>query len=258
MKSFSSALLVVILMVSFTSLASSSYAPIAVDNLTLSKSIEKSHVVVIGEVVYLKSVRRANVLPEGKGAITTDVTVKIDELIKGKANLGTKHVRFAILGGTEFSVVHDGMVTLSVTGVPTFELGEKMMLFLVDNSDSDYYANWPYNGLHTYIGEFGKHLIENDKVRFAYPRNDKVGRAVKFPIDLASTLAIALVKDKDSALVLEAEIKDLVRNFPDTPEWVITLTDSFASKLQQQAQAIIDNSKSVKKTDSHKIQNPKK
>ena len=246
MKSFSNVSLAVITMMSFASLAFSCYAPIAVDALTLSKSVEKSHLVVIGEVVFLNSVRRTNVLPEGKGAITTDVTVKIDELIKGKANLGTKHVRFAILGGTEFSEVHDAMVTLSVSAVPTFEVGEKMMLFLVDNSDSDYYANWPYNGLHTYIGELGKHLIENDKVKFAYPQDNEVRRVIKFPIDLASTLAIALVKDRDSALVLEAEIKNLVRNFPDTAEWKITLTDSFASKLKQRAQAIIDKSESVK------------
>ena len=220
-----------------TALARASSVEIDRDDLTLSKCIEKSTIVVVGTVQHKNYVWRDNVVPSG-GSITTDIVVKVDNAIKGEANLGTEHVKFAIEGGTQFSTAHNKMLTQVVSTEAKYEIGEKVMLFLTDDSRNTYYARWPHGRLRTYVADYGKRPVKNDKVTFGYHKTDDSLRGVEFPLELASKLGEALVEDKDAAVHIENEIKLLVRGAGDEK---VILSGTVANRLKQQAQTILDN-----------------
>ena len=169
---------------------------------TLLKSVEKSGVVAIGEVKSLTGVYRQNMPPAGAPMITTDVLIKVEHLIKGETNFGRTHIKLMIIGGTAYVPEEDEVMTLDVDPQPKFEVGEKVMLFINNKANTKFYKNYPHNQYRLYKFDYGKRLIEDDKVKMRYP-----GNTIEMPVDLAKDLSKAFLADKEGALRLEQDIK---------------------------------------------------
>lgn len=145
------------------------------------------------------------------GKIMTDVLVRVDELIKGKPTLGTRHVRFAIEGGTAYIPKENRVLSLTVMPQPKFEIGETALLFLRVGAADSYYKNFPHGRLHVYMWEVGKKAIDESGIAFGYEYESKVKRAY-IPLDLTKVLIQSYLKDKDGAKAIENEIKVFVAN----------------------------------------------
>ncbi len=188
----------------------------------LSRFVERSNLIVVGQVIEIEYVTRENI----KGRYTTDITVAVDQIIKGKPNISKTRVKFMIRGGRR-------LIDMSV---PKFAVGEKVLLFMT-NSDEGYYVNYPYDKLCPYRAAYGKRLIKDDKVHLVYAmKNDKL-KSVRMPLDLAVQLSKAAIKDKDAVVELEKDIKDAIvqRTGSDT-----NLSQTLVDRLMEEAKEIVD------------------
>ncbi len=183
---------------------------------SVTYDMERSKIVVVGKVSKLDYKRRSlHDEPRKRGGWTTDVTIEIDELIKGKPNAGKNQVIFMVEGG----------MNLRVTGQPEFEIGEEVVIFLKDNPEpGSYYRNYPHGRISLVEYYMGKRKIEDGKVYFLYPRAEDSLIAVWFPIELAIVYSRAVVKDKEVMKPFEDEIRMLARkekNKVDLPETLV-------------------------------------
>ena len=188
----------------------------------LSHFVERSNLIVVGQVIEMEYVTRENI----QGRYTTDITVAVDQTIKGKPNISKTRVKFMIRGGRR-------LIDMSV---PKFALGEKVLLFMT-NSDKGYYVNYPYDKLRPYRAAYGKRLIRDDKVSLVYAmKNDKL-KSVRMPLDLAVQLSKAAIKDKDAVVELEKDIKDAIaqRTSSDT-----NLSQTLVDRFMEEAKKIVD------------------
>lgn len=196
------------------------------ENYTLLKSVEKSDVVAIGTVKILEGVYRQNVTPSGAAMITTDVLIKVEHLIKGKTNFGKTHIKMMILGGTAYVPDEDEVLRLDVSPQPKFKVGEKVMLFIRTSSTSALYRNYAHNQYRLYKFDYGKRLIEDDKVKMMYP-----GNTIEMPVELAKDLSKAFLADKDGALLLEQDIKTAALTSKTLPADIATRLKTSAKQL---------------------------
>ena len=189
----------------------------------LSHFVERSNLIVVGQVIEMEYVTRENI----KGRYTTDITVAVDQIIKGKPNISKTRVKFMIEGGARLIVMGD---------VPKFAVGEKVLLFMVNSTDG-YYANYPYDRLAFYRGSYGKRLIKDDKVYLVYAMEDDKLKSVRMPLDLAVQLSKAAIKDKDAVVELEKDIRDAIaqRTGSDT-----NLSQTLVDRLMEEAKEIVD------------------
>ena len=209
------------------------------DDYSLLKCIDKSELVFVGTVQLLSYHDRQNVMPDGAGCVTTDVLVKVETLIKGTPNTGTQHVKFMILGGTKFYPEANEVLTLSISTEAEFEVGEKVMLFMTKNiTGNDFYKNYHYDRLHLILINYGKRLIEDDKMDFAYKRTNEELTSVEMPLDLTVELAKAAVANKDAVVPLENQIKALARG---ATTGKIELSSLLITQLKNSAKTIIKN-----------------
>ena len=188
----------------------------------LSHFVERSNLIVVGQVIEMEYVTRENI----QGRYTTDITVAVDQTIKGKPNISKTRVKFMIQGGRR-------LIDMSV---PKFAVGEKVLLFMVNSTDG-YYANYPYDRLAFYRGRYGKRAIKDDKVYLVYAmKNDKL-KSVRMPLDLAVQLSKAAIKDKDAVVELEKDIKDAIaqRTGSDT-----NLSQTLIDRLMEEAKEVVD------------------
>ena len=188
----------------------------------LSHFVERSNLIVVGQVIKIEYVTRENI----QGRYTTDITVAVDQTVKGKPNISKTRVKFMIRGGRR-------LIDMSV---PKFALGEKVLLFMT-NSDKGYYVNYPYDKLCPYRAAYGKLAIKDDKVYLVYAmENDKL-KPVRMPLDLAVQLSKAAIKDKDAVVELEKDIKDAIvqRTGSDT-----NLSQTLVDRLMEETKEIVD------------------
>lgn len=213
----------------------------ALKKLSLLKFTERAKIIFTGTVQHKNYVYREGVRPNGGAAATTDIIVRVSEMIKGEANFGENHVKFMIEGGEFFSARTGKIMRAHSTLQPKFEVGEKVLLFLaVPKSNKSYHVNYAHDGLHVLGFIRGKKAIIDDTVQFTYVRGENKSIEVKLPVDLALGLGKAYIKSPDSAQLLENEIKDLALG--NTAK-VLELSKSMITRLKSQSQTIIDRRK---------------
>ena len=196
---------------------------------------EKSDFIAVGTVKLMNAYYTEDV---HNGTILTDVLVKIDQLIKGKPNVGSNHVKFAIEGGEAYVAKEDKVLGLDVYPKVEFEIGESVLLFLRIADNEGYFQNWPYGRLHVHMWTYGKKAITTDnKVSFRYEHDSKAKPTV-IPLDLTKVLIKSYLKDKNATKPIENEIKALVRN--STSEHYFELASKSVSSLKKKTRSILD------------------
>jgi HEAT repeat protein len=163
----------------------------------------KNEQIIYGEVVETQFVPR----PEIGHPITTDVTLRPIDQIKGKPNPSKNTVTFMTPGG----VKPDGSV-VEVKGAPVFETGEKVIVFLTTKT-----GEYPHDGLSTV--KYAKLGVVNDRVEIPYanPRFKIVTpgrgsvekqdvRMVTLPIQFVVKFAKAALIDAESVLPIDQQL----------------------------------------------------
>ena len=229
MKRIAVAILVTLSIVSFAMITSArKQADVYPDEYTLLNFVEMSDIVCTGTVVHIDSMVRDGFM--------TDIFVRLDTLIKGKANMGNNHVIFMIMGGVGYSETDGELLELNISSEPTFQLKEDVMLFLRKETDlkDGRYKNYAHGTLHVIEHAAGKKSILNNSVEFKYFDANEEFRPVKFSLDLATSLATAFMKDAEAAKTIEGEIKRLV--FAGTN----TISHDLEKQLIEKTKQIID------------------
>jgi len=93
---------------------------------SISNMVKHSHLVFTGEVIDLEFVFRVDIPPQ----FTTDVTVKVEEMIKGEPNAGENLVKFMIPRGEGVHPETGELLGGETVGTPEFKKGEKVLMFL--------------------------------------------------------------------------------------------------------------------------------
>ena len=220
-------------------------------HLELSSSIRNSTLVVVGRVAELEYVTR-NIM-FARDMATTDITVDVEKIIKGKPNAGKSRVKFMIEGGKYTHPVTGKKGESYIEGTPKFNVGERIMLFLnnkISHPTDIYYENVPHGGYHlTHSIHYGKRIISDDRVVFFYTihedplSNNYIVVGVDFPLDLAITMGKAFLKDKPASLELEKHIEILVeKRYVDARNFNVKLgiPKLLAKQLLNEAQKILD------------------
>lgn len=209
------------------------------EGFAMSKMVERCDIVVRGRVTDLEGVWRENI----DYNVTTDVTITVDEIIKGSVNAGADTVKFMIQGGTATNPNTGEEQVLWVSSVPTYELNERILLFLFDGEVDRYYDNYPYGKMYPYRERYGSSKIVNDEVTMAYllsPTDDMSIKLVKFPTDLAVDLCKTTIIDKSVAVRMESDIKAEMRRQDGK---LIILPSSLIDRLKLETKEIIDNAR---------------
>ena len=189
------------------------------DGFRISNMVEMSSLVFTGEVVDLEFVFRKNIPPE----FTTDITVKVEEMIKGDPNAGENLVKFMIQGGEGIHPETGEHLRCEAEHVPKFKIGEKVLLFLTKSRPE---RRIPHGGFILLLEFLGKREIKDAGVSIPYKlrmkRMSKEGKMIEMPIlrpiDLPENLVVqiakASLKDVKATEVLEERIKAFISQVP--------------------------------------------
>lgn len=197
------------------------------DGFPLLGAVERCELVVIGTVSGMEYVNRLD-------SLTTDVSVTVEKVIRGRPNIDDSTVKFMIQGGVDARQDR----RLIVSGVPTFEMGERVLLFLNDGTTDKYYKRYPHGSYHLHRRPYGKREIKDGTVDILYPNREGKFRLFKMPVDLAVDLGKAFLINKTAAKRIEQTIKDMAIM---SSEKEVILLDSTIESLQREAKQIIDS-----------------
>lgn len=200
------------------------------EGFTITNIVKRCYLVFTGEVIDLEFVFRDNVPPQS----TTDVTIKVEEMIKGEPNAGEKLVKFMIPRGDAVNPETGERVIGETVGTPEFKKGEKVLLFL-----EKIRTPLPYGGLFLFYLSIGKRVIKDGEVYIPYTVKRmveiEVGKMeemddvmfIQLPIDLVVQIAKAYLKEtkeKDAredvgkdvlaTELLEERIKEFIKQTP--------------------------------------------
>ena len=203
------------------------------EGFALTTAVERSDLIVVGCVTEKQFVWRDNI----ESGPTTDIIVAVDEIIKGTPNAGKNTVKFMIQGGEGVNPHTGEHGNLWVSHEGEFEIGEKVLFFFYYAEDHiSYYEDYPHDGVQVYYGEYGKRLIRNNTVWF-FLLGVKELKQVALPVDLAVQLCKATVRDKEAAVMLENEIKAVMRQ---SDRYTAELPQSLIDRLKYKAEDIVD------------------
>ena len=195
------------------------------DGFPLLSAVDECELVVLGTVSAMNYVNRLD-------SITTDITVTVETVVRGTPNINSTTVKFMIQGGIDASRDRK----LIVSGVPKFEMGERILLFLNDGTEDRYYSKYPHGKYHLHRRSYGKRKIKDNKVDILYPNAEGKFKVFKMPIDLAVDLGKASLVDKTGAKRIEQTIKGAAAMSADME---VILSDSTIESLKRQAKQII-------------------
>lgn len=183
------------------------HAPVRnIDDYGLLNAVENCDVVAVGTVEILTGVWRENVSQDGRDSICTDVTFRIETLIKGQPNLGTNYIKFMYEDGEAYLADEGAVISQKTFPGIEFKVGEKVLLLLQKGEDTKRKTTYAYGGMRVYKLRYGKRLVKDGKVDFRYLKDGKA-KGMNMTLDLATNLAKAFVKNPDAARGLENEIK---------------------------------------------------
>ena len=203
------------------------------EGFALTTAVERSDLIVVGSVTEKEFVWRDNI----ESGPTTDITVAVDEIIKGTPNAGKNTVKFMIQGGEGVNPHTGEHRNLWVSHQVECEIGEKALFFFYYAEDHiSYYKDYPHDGVQVYYGEYGKRLIRNNTVWF-YLLDIKELKDVALSVDLAVLLCKATIIDKEAAVMLENEIKAVIRQ---SDQDSVKLSQSLVDRLKHKSKKIVE------------------
>ena len=215
----------------------------------LSNCVDRSALVVVGRVTQKDFVKRV-LDPTIGEEITTDITVEVQQVVKGAPNAGKKLVKFMYQGGQFTDPVTGEPIEVIHTDEPEFTVGEEILLFLYKSDGADY-ENYPHDKLQVMRGDYGKRLIRDNTIWMLYAMDDDRLKPVVMPLELAIKLAKAADKDKEKVESLENDIKAVMRHHVGDNAPVLSPT--LVKRLSKEAQKVI-NKHSKPKTQSPQTQ----
>jgi hypothetical protein len=161
---------------------------------SIAQVVDDSDLVLLGRVIEVQFT----------GNFTTDITVKVDELIKGTPNAGANQVKFTIEGGVGTSPITGKKSILHIPGRPEFAAGEEVLFFFYKNRHPR--LEGPHE-LRLFYVRYGKRVVKDGKVVLRYTLDNGREKSIKMPVDLAVQLGKAAHKDKDATRRLEDHIR---------------------------------------------------
>lgn len=200
---------------------------------SVAQVTDVSTIVCVGRVVAKEFVFRENVSPP----FTTDITIQVEDFIKGEANAGEMRVKFMMLGGRDDrpETPAEKRKRLRVSDEPDYELNEKVLMFLSRTKRAS--LNYPHGGLRPFWATYGKRKVEDDKVQLYYTLGDDSIKAVKVPLDFATALSKAAHKNKEAVARLENQVRAQIVIGLGTDS---TLPDTLLDSIKTEVQTIID------------------
>ena len=213
----------------------------------LSKMVERCDVILQGQVIGMERVWRDEL--KHAPSCTTDVTVGIDELIKGTPNAGKNKIKLMTEGGRCVHPETGEWWRVTMNPNVRFEFDEQVFLFLYE-CESVYCADFPHNALQTYLHNYGKRTLKwkpashltpplvMPNVYFIYVLDDSDTSSlaeVDLPLDLTIDMCKAAVKDMDAVVELEEDIKAALVQTGKS-----RLPESLITRLKRDVKAILD------------------
>lgn len=197
------------------------YRVLPKEGLSISSMVDMSVLAFTGEVVGMEFVFREDLPPQ----FTTDITVEVEEMIKGKPNAGENRVKVMIPGGEGVHPKTGEALICVVPEAPQFEIGEKVFIFLRRHKRLNRLPV-PYGGLIT--GGWGKRGIVDEKVSVPYTfpkrlfdngqwRDRTRVRDIRLPIDLAKQMAQAALREAEAVSAIEEQIRAFAKDAPWVP-----------------------------------------
>ena len=194
----------------------------------IANVVESSKLIVVGRVTSTDFVYR-----QGLGS-TTDITVEVEDMIKGDANDGQNQVKFMIRGGSGVNPVTGQAVRSRVSDTPKFSVNDKVMVMLSKNQNPA--LTLPHSNYFMFQGRYGKRLIKDNKVQLRYTL-DGESKMFNLPIDLVKKIGKAANKDKSATVPIENSLKARLRTATDAD---VVLPQTLIDSLKSQAQQIIN------------------
>ena len=182
-------LLVLCFPVTSDALSLAKYEP----GFSIAQVVDDSDLVLLGRVI--------EVQPTGN--FTTDITVKVDELIKRTPNAGANQVKFTIRGGVGTSAITGKKSILHVSGTPEFARGEEVLFFFKNKQPK---SADPHE-LRLFYVNYGKRVVKDGQVGLRYTLDNGQEKSIRMPVDLAVQLGRAAHKDKNATNRLEDHIR---------------------------------------------------
>ncbi len=174
---------------------------------TLVNQTKKAVLIVAGRVSDIQYVQPDN------GNIYTDVTIALSKTLKGQPNINENTVRFRIEGGIGIHPVNGKMVRSSVSDVPTFKVGEELIIFLQRRT---WGAGWSfYDGLYPLIhSPYPKISTQEEngeeyKVAQFHLSLFQQKYRLELPVEVAFRLIENAVKAPEDVALLEEEIRPI-------------------------------------------------
>ena len=200
---------------------------------SVAQVTDVSAIVCVGRVVAKEFVFRENVSP----TFTTDITIQVEDFIKGEANAGDMRVKFMMLGGRDNRPETPAAKRkrLRISGEPDYELNEQVLMFLSKTKRAS--LNYPHGGLRPFWVTYGKRKVEDDKVQLYYTLGDDSIKVVNVPLEFATSLSKAAHKDKEAVARLENQVRAQIVIGLGTDS---TLPDTLVDSIKRETQTIID------------------
>ena len=188
------------------------YPPFDITTMT-----QESDLVVYGKVESTEFVWRENYPPQ----CTTDITVSVENLLKGETNLGSDRIIFTLLGGTGTNPNTGETLRILSTMSPGLSVDDKVLLFL--------YV-YPYPHLLTV--PHGGLVLSKSYVRYV-----KNGNSVKMPYSIRESTMVdgqmrVVRKDKEVRLPLELVLQTIKASVED-PEETLRVEEKFRTYTKE-------------------------
>ena len=208
--------------------------------------VKHTDLIVYGTVVEKEFVFRENTVPQ----YTTDITVNVQQTVKGNPNAGESKVRFMIKGGEGIHPETGRDLIVEASSSPRFEIGEQVLLFLRQSQRRE--RNLPHGGYYVFYGRLGKMQVIDNEVLIPYTfkkaivdnhngrlinKEVDIRRGIKLPVDLIINIGKSSLRDYDAVVPLETRIRSVISD--GRRGTIPTITEELVNELNQSADEIL-------------------